>query len=188
MSRGSLCSVYQCNSRVNSRGLCSAHYGRWQRHGDPMLGGPPAGTIVLCKIAGCGRKHEARGRCRRHYRQMLRGVPLAELGAADISRFWSFVEVGSEEACWPYTGTRSAEGYGRFFAQYRSLWAHRVAWETANGRPLKEKMVAMHECDNPPCVNPAHLREGTIADNNADKMSKGRHRGPGKAAKRGGGR
>jgi len=33
-----LCSVGGCNNPVNTRGYCSAHYGRWKRHGDPLAG------------------------------------------------------------------------------------------------------------------------------------------------------
>ena len=51
-----------------------------------------------------------------------------------------------------------------------------------SGAPLRSGDVVMHACDNPPCCNPAHLKVGTIADNNADMTSKGRAINPRGAA------
>jgi hypothetical protein len=53
--------------------------------------------------------------------------------------------------------------------------AHRVAFCIANpDAVLSPKDIVMHVCDNPPCCNPAHLRVGTAAENNADRDRKGR--------------
>jgi hypothetical protein len=52
----------------------------------------------------------------------------------------------------------------------KNLKAHRLSLEHALGRPLREGMFALHSCNNPPCCNPEHLREGTNQDNVDDKL------------------
>jgi hypothetical protein len=53
--------------------------------------------------------------------------------------------------------------------------AHRAAFAMAHG--YIPTPSCLHSCDNPPCVNVAHLREGTHADNMADRKAKGRYNG-----------
>jgi hypothetical protein len=96
-------------------------------------------------------------------------------------RFWSKVAIGTPDECWEWQRSRRGGGYGQFrVAPGRSPQrASRVAWTLANG-PIPDGMIVCHRCDNPPCCNPAHLWLGTVADNNTDKIAKGRGCGPGR--------
>lgn len=88
-------------------------------------------------------------------------------------KFWSRVQVGGLDECWPWLGERSVHGYGRFGLGGKRRYAHRIAYEFAR-EPLGT-LCALHHCDNPPCVNPLHLHAGTAADNVADMRSRQRH-------------
>jgi hypothetical protein len=88
-------------------------------------------------------------------------------------RFWEQVDPmrTPENGCLRWIGARS-EGYGVMRVAGRSRRATHVALFLASGRwPTG---VVMHDCDAPPCVEVGHLREGTLAENHADMMAKGR--------------
>lgn len=77
--------------------------------------------------------------------------------------------------CIEHTGYCQPDGYGRKKYKGKVVLAHRLAYALANNLDVFTMGgVVMHSCDNPKCINPAHLRLGTIQENNADKLSKRR--------------
>jgi predicted DNA-binding protein (UPF0251 family) len=83
------------------------------------------------------------------------------------------VAVTGPNDCWLWTGGLDPQGYGRIWTPGGNRRAHRVAWERANG-PIPAGLFVCHDCDNPPCCNPAHLFLDTNAGNTADRHRKGR--------------
>lgn len=90
-----------------------------------------------------------------------------------VARFWSGVKIGAADDCWPWTRTRTPQGYGAFKHQGQGYRSHRFAWILTYGA-IPEDLQVCHHCDNPPCCNPKHLFLGTQVDNMADMERKGR--------------
>ena len=136
----------------------------------------PKRTNFTCIAPGCDAVAFAAKLCKAHYSRMRK------YGSFDLPercpmerRIWSRVDQsGGPEACWPWTGSIGAGGYGRTSMKTpvgRS--AHRAVWFFVNG-PIPDRMDILHRCDNPPCCNPNHLFPGTHQDNMIDCEMKGR--------------
>ena len=91
---------------------------------------------------------------------MVRGQPARFLRGHNAQRsplaerFWA--RVALSDGCWEWTGRIDAKGYGRFKVRQVPLYAHRVAWELANG-PLGPYAQIGHRCGNHRCVRVDHL-------------------------------
>ena len=93
----------------------------------------------------------------------------------DENRFWSKILTGNEDECWEIVGLfLNRTGYGELRVNGTKIRAHRFSYQLFHNRLIKDKMVICHKCDNPSCVNPYHLFEGTMKDNMNDRDNKGR--------------
>jgi hypothetical protein len=96
-----------------------------------------------------------------------------------VERFFAKVQI--TEGCWLWRGAQKGRhyvtrtGYGHFALNGRKqVAAHRWSWIHFHG-PIPAGLFVCHTCDNPVCVNPAHLFLGTVKDNALDMVAKGRH-------------
>ena len=87
-------------------------------------------------------------------------------------RFWEKVDKKSKKECWRWKGFLPSNGYGRLRVGKRHKMATAVSWYIEHG--AWPTLYMCHKCDNPLCVNPNHLFEGTPLDNAQDKVLKGR--------------
>jgi len=100
-------------------------------------------------------------------------------------RFWPKVDKRGPNECWEWARRLDPDGYGSLSVTFsknndKEIRANRFSLMLKLGRLLKPGLCALHNCpggDNPSCVNPVHLWEGSIGDNMKDKMKKGRFRG-----------
>jgi len=92
-----------------------------------------------------------------------------------IKRFFDKVDIPEENvfACWEWTAMLNKKGYGMIGINQTPRLANRISYLIWN-KKLPDNF-ACHTCDNPSCVNPLHLFDGTNYENVRDMVDKGRH-------------
>lgn len=138
-----------------------------------------------CAVADCERPYSSRGYCALHAERVRRHghpgraprvpTPLSERLGALVD------QSAGPDACWPFLGALTAEGYGRIRlagSGSRTVGAHRGAWIVANPEAIEPEVID-HACHDPDdctggpscphrrCCNPAHLRASTVEANSA---------------------
>jgi HNH endonuclease len=77
----------------------------------------------------------------------------------------------TSNACIDHGQKGRTYGKGRLSKGFRNSHLHRQVFFETNGFLPQ---VVRHTCDNPRCVNPAHLIAGTYSDNMQDRADRGR--------------
>ena len=131
-----------------------------------------------CSVEGCTRPVNARGLCSTHYMVQRRAglLPIGTRARGTLEeRFWRYVL--KTEDCWIWTGgSKNQKGYCLIQVGGKGskhILAHRLSYTIHHGA-IPDGMVIMHSCDNPGCVNPAHLKAGTQSENIIEAFNKGR--------------
>jgi len=142
------CYIPECGLPVYAREMCKPHYMKWWRHGDPN-------------------------------RKPQRVTRPANMSEGDAFHWFMPGEPppssSPTEGCWDWTGSTWPNGYGMLWTKGKHVPAHAVAYRLYGTEPVtEENYCILHSCDRPICCQPAHLRPGTKAQNNQDKIDRGR--------------
>lgn len=116
-----------------------------------------------CRWDGCENEARQKGLCDKHYYRERNGIgkTVKEMSLTELFVYRGWTETPS--GCWEFNAKGDKNGYGHV----RGKKAHRISFEHFVG-PIPDGLHVLHSCDNPPCINPAHLRVGTQADNMRD--------------------
>lgn len=82
--------------------------------------------------------------------------------------------VRTSAGCLEWQGARDRDGHGRISVDDRVVTVSRIVAEYHYG---PSELFALHSCDNPPCVEPTHLRWGSKLENTHDAIARARMRG-----------
>lgn len=181
---GRTCQIDGCEKAHAARGYCKAHAQNFARTGNPysLHEQKAMQPKPICSVDGCASVVNARGLCKRHYQNLLTigdPVPEKDLPIEERMRRVGWTETVTRPElgpCWEWDGKRNDNGYGIVNAVrqgYDGARAHRVMYELTFGA-VEPGIVVRHECDNPPCVNPEHLRVGSQWQNTDDMATRQR--------------
>ena len=72
-------------------------------------------------------------------------------------RYLEKIDKNGPNGCWIWTAGEDGKGYGRFWVNGATRYAHRVIYELLIGQ-IPRGVLLDHICHNRICVNPEHIR------------------------------
>lgn len=129
-------------------------------------------AIILCSFEGCDRKRHGKGLCEPHYHQQRRGTTLMPLREQRTVAWRLDQNTEKTDTCWLWKGAITGVGYGQLYSDDRMRGVHVLSYERYNGK-VPAGMYVDHKfsaqgCPRH-CLNPAHLRLTTPAQNDQNK-------------------
>ena len=132
-------------------------------------------TKNKCAYPPCIKTTRTLGWCQEHYDKNRRyGTPLGSGKRFSTPQEALEARTRWEDGCLLWTGSSHHLGYGRLRTKGKNVYAHRLAWEIANG-PIPEGAEIDHICHSPACVNLEHLRIATRGENASYLKGSKRH-------------
>jgi len=93
----------------------------------------------------------------------------------DLNTILTHTLLNKTTNCMEWTRCLNTDGYPRaVFDNNSNGKVHRVVYELKTNKDITG-LVIRHTCDNPKCINPDHLIEGSATDNMMDRTKRERH-------------
>lgn len=134
--------------------------------------------MSICSVDGCNNEVRCKGMCKYHYQTQWRiGKTTLDrpvfVGTPE-ERFDHYTEKGDGDSCWKWVGNKNSHGYGQMRSGKKMVSAHRFSYELHYGK-IEDDSFVLHKCNNPDCVNPAHLYLGDHSQNMKDRLKSGNY-------------
>ena len=163
------CTIDGCTKPLLAKGMCAMHRWRTRKHGDPHKGSRAEWRASkqgrTCTLPGCDKPYRGRGYCQSHY---MKWYETGDPHAAGRQRNYKNPEdafaarTERQGDCLIWIGSTS-NGYGMLRVGNTNIGAHRYAWLRKHGELPEQELD--HICHNRACVEVAHLRLATRAQN-----------------------